>query len=709
MEKVYSNRIWITYLIYIEKHHGKHVLDAILAEAGTDRLELSDSGGFQSKEFSNRISLAAIKHTGIEDISYRVGRSFIESVGRVGGTMLGLTSPYLCMKLLAQVEGRLALKTMVLSEPDGKNRHRIRVSFRDGFQETVYACQNRIGSYEAIPRVFGLPYAEVEHPRCAFNGGDCCEYRVTLPEYGFLLFKKAALFLGILGVTVGGMILSGLMRASLDWIAYALLFGGLAAYAEFKHQQAASSLEWTLLANDSLTAQNTELEKNNTQVRAVQELTLALGRALRMQAICDLVVTTLVKDFKYGSSQIWILNGNGIELAFRAADGYPSGLDARIRSPDPRARGEANPYGLLAEVLQRGKTLVVNDLEDGMADMGAPAKQFYLSLDPSSFMVTPLFQGDAPIGVMTVEHSNGKRLDQKDKLFFQSIANVAAGALVKAALFEQMAEKIRQLQVAKEMAIQSEKLSSLGQMVAGVAHEISNPLNFLTNIMPDVRHDVEGLGKLRQLALSGGLSGETAALFKSVDEEYDLDSHLADQSFVFDKIKKALDKSTQIAKSLKVFSRSSAKEAVTRESFAGMIKDVLDLIPGKVRGQTAIRVDIPDELAWQVNKNEMEQAFLAIINNAIDALEQKGNLEIAGKTFLGDILITFRDDGPGIPDSVRERIFEAFYTTKPAGKGTGLGLSIAVEIVRKYGGSLAVESAPGKGTTFIFRFPKPVV
>ncbi len=715
-ERIYSNKLLLTYCRFLERQFGPEILDRILDQAGMDRIAFADLNGFQTPSTLIRLRDVAKLVTGVEDLAYKAGRSLAEMMGPVSGFIAGITSPEVVMKKIAKVERAMALKTRPEIKSVGARKYEIVIHFRDGFREAPDACRNRIGCYESAPRFFGLPYAKVEHPECAFRGAEHCVYTVTMPEYRFIYFRHLAIacmplvlvFLALYLFTGHG-----------DWGLASLgaVIASLAGFALVKHFTAQNSLVWNEFINDGLTEQNRSLENTLTQIQSLHQLTFNLSQTITVQAICDQVVQNLVQDFKYDSSQIWLLDEDLKKLSCRSARGYGSDLQTFIMNTQFELGVDwDNPYGLLVQTLEDRKTLVVNDVEETLQKLTKRTRDFLSALNLSSFIITPLFDHEAPVGILTAENHGEKKLDNKDRLLFQSISNSVASSIVKADLFESMQRKIEQrgrqlelahheLMAAKEMAIQSEKLSSLGQMAAGVAHEINNPLNFLVNIFPDLNRDIQALDKLRRMYAAQvrdpGVLREAEAILK----ESDLESHLEEMDFVFERINKALSKSTRIANSLKVFSRTSSKETIGPEKMSELVRDAMELIPQKNRGDIGIDVSIPDHLVLRTNRTEIEQAIINIINNAIDAMQGKGDLAIHGRQAENKMEIEFRDSGPGIPEAQLKKIFDPFFTTKPPGKGTGLGLTIVAEIVKKYGGQIQVESVVGKGTTFRLVFP----
>jgi PAS domain S-box-containing protein len=283
-------------------------------------------------------------------------------------------------------------------------------------------------------------------------------------------------------------------------------------------------------------------------------------------------------------------------------------------------------------------------------------------------------------------------------------------------------QTLTELQQTQAHLIQSEKMSSLGQMVAGVAHEINNPVNFIhgnLNHVQQYSQDLMTLIERYQQELPQP-SPELAALLEEVDVSF----LLADFPKTLDSMKAGTERIREIVLTLRNFSRLDEAEMKTVNIHEG-INSTLLILESKVKSTTQrpdIKIiqqygDLPLVYCYA---SQLNQVFMNILANAIDALDSacSSNIDqgltvdppqitITTQVVDGDqVHIRFQDNGPGIPAAIQGRLFDPFFTTKPVGQGTGLGLSISYDIiVEKHQGQLTCESVLGQGTGFTIQLP----
>lgn len=283
-------------------------------------------------------------------------------------------------------------------------------------------------------------------------------------------------------------------------------------------------------------------------------------------------------------------------------------------------------------------------------------------------------------------------------------------------LLEEIADAERQanetLRRAQARMVQSEKLAGLGQLVAGVAHEINNPLAFVTNNIAVLKRDIGSLHNMIDLYRRADtlIAREDTALHR---ELRDLEDH-ADLPYILDSLPELLSRTIdglgrirRIVNDLRLFARLDEGEMFETDLNAG-VESTATIIRGTARDRgVELALDLHPLPSIHGNPTRINQVILNLISNAIDASERGGNVTITTRDAPDGqgVRLQVADQGKGIPAEIRSRIFDPFFTTKPIGQGTGLGLSISYGIVQEHAGTIEVESQPGQGTTFTVWLP----
>ncbi len=405
------------------------------------------------------------------------------------------------------------------------------------------------------------------------------------------------------------------------------------------------------------------MRRRNRELNALNAMAVVAAQSFDLDEILNLTLRQVVTLFGAESGTVYLSDTDAPTFRRRAAWG-PRSRD-KVRSAEVSF---AEGFGDLV-VRSRAEVLTA----DYMPHLPPNIAEF-LKSDADRSWIWVLFWGkDSPVGIMGLCNHSGYEYSSNDENLLVAISRQLATTIEKVRLYEETCRAYEDLRKTQEQLLQSEKMSAVGQLIAGVAHELNNPLTAILGYA--------------QLLETEGLNARA-------------------QDFV-SKLFKQAQRTHRVVQNLLSFARQR-KPQRDEVDVRKVLDETLALRDYDLKiNNIKVDRDIPSESALVIaDPHQIEQVFLNIINNAVDAILETGRhgkLKIRIQNVGGHVCTQFTDDGAGIKDP--KRIFDPFYTTKSVGKGTGLGLSICYGIVKEHGGDITANNAADGGATIEVRLP----
>src|SRR5882762_2721530 len=460
---------------------------------------------------------------------------------------------------------------------------------------------------------------------------------------------------------------------------------------------------------EEIQARTSELSQSVDELRALGEVSRAVNSTVDLMVVLNTIVAKATQLSGTEAGAIYVFDQTVQEFQLRATYGMDDAIISEIKDRHIHI-GET----VVGKAVEQRIPIQIPDIHN---DLNSPVLDIIVRAGFRALLIVPLLGGDRTVGALVVRRKKPGEFPKHTVDLLQTFAAQSVLAIQNARLFESVEARTRELAVsleelstAQDRLVQTQKLASLGQLTAGIAHDIKNPLNFINNFSALSAELVDELGDVLK----------AAALSKQMREETNELTHMLKGNL--EKVVQHGKRADSIVKNMLLHSREGSGERRSVELNA-LVEDSLNLAYHGARAENQefkIKLERSfDSTAGQVDlfPQEITRVLLNLISNGFYAATKRKaetgpdgyepTLTAVTRNLGDSIEIRIRDNGGGIPPEVKEKIFNPFFTTKPPGEGTGLGLSLSYDIiVRQHAGSIEADTQPGEFTEFRVILPR---
>lgn len=455
-----------------------------------------------------------------------------------------------------------------------------------------------------------------------------------------------------------------------------------------------------------------EAEQRNREVTALLKAARAVIEIGEFEVIAKKIFDISKELLGAPAGYIALLSrdGSSNEVLFLDPGGLPCTVDPSLPMPN---------RGLRETVYRTGVAAFDNDFSNSEWMRFMPEGHVRLE----NVLFAPLILNKKTVGLMGLANKPGGFTDydaQMASAFGEFLAISLhnsktmkylerAHADIKARNTE-LEKAYSELKEAEAKIIQQEKMASIGQLAAGIAHEINNPIGFVSSNLETLKTYTERLKQFveAQTRIIASVAGEEEKEEIAAErKKLRLDAITADITKLIEESCDGAGRVQKIVQDLRNFSRIDESEYKMADINTA-IESTINIVWNELKYKAEVKKELGKIPIIKCNIGKLSQVFMNILVNAAQAIEKHGEIKITTSSDSENIYISISDTGSGIPESSLGRIFEPFYTTKEVGKGTGLGLSVARDIIKQHKGNIKAESEPGRGTTFTIELPVAV-